>query len=134
MRKIKEVLRLKYEANLSCRQIAASLKMSVGVISKYTQAAESAGLSWPLPDGVDDATLEVRLFPLATPVREQVMPDCASIHQELKRKGVTLLLLWEEYRASCAGPSYQYAQFCVYYRQYISQPPQTIHAANSQGR
>ena len=120
MRKIKEVLRLKYEANLSCRQIAASLKMSVGVISKYTQAAELAGLSWPLPDGVDDATLEARLFPLATPVREHVMPDCAHIHQELKRKGVTLLLLWEEYRASCAGSSYQYAQFCVYYRQYRS--------------
>ena len=46
MRKIKDVLRLKYEANLSCRQIAASLKISVGVISKYTKAAEEAGLSW----------------------------------------------------------------------------------------
>ncbi len=70
MRKIKEVLRLKYEANLSSRQIAASLKLSVGVISKYTQAAEVAGVSWPLPDGLDDATLEERLFPLATPGRD----------------------------------------------------------------
>ena len=97
MRKIKEVLRLKYEANLSCRQIAASLKISVGVISKYTQAAEVAGLSWPVPDGLDDATLEARLFPLVTSVPEHVMPDCAHIHQELTRKGVTLLQLWEEY-------------------------------------
>ena len=120
MRQIKEVLRLKYEAKLSFRQIAASLKLSVGVISKYTQAAELAGLSWPLPDGLDDATLEARLFPLATPVREHVLPDCAHIHQELTRKGVTLLLLWEEYRASCAGQAYKYAQFCVYYRQYRS--------------
>ena len=105
MRKIKEVLRLKYEANLSFRQIAASLKLSVGVISKYTQAAEVAGVSWPLPDGLDDATLEARLFQLAAPVREHTLPDSAHIHQELKRMGVTLLLLWEDYRASCAGPT-----------------------------
>ena len=120
MRKIKDVLRLKFEADLSCRQIAASLKLSVGVISKYTKAAEEAGLSWPLPEGMDDSTLEARLFPHVTSVREHVMPDCAHIHQELKRKGVTLLLLWEEYQASCAGQAYKYAQFCVYYRQYSS--------------
>ncbi len=120
MRKIKDVLRLKYEAKLSCRQIAASLKLSVGVISKYTKAAEAAGLSWPLPGGLDDTTLEARLFAPVTPVREHAMPDCAYIHQELKRKGVTLRLLWEEYQASCAGQAYQYAQFCVYYRQYRS--------------
>ena len=103
MRQIKEVLRLKYEAKLSFRQIAVSLKLSVGVISKYTQAAEVAGLSWPLPDGLDDATLEARLFPLARPVRGNVLPDCAQIHQELTRKGGALLLLWEEYRA-CVTP------------------------------
>lgn len=120
MRKIKDVLRLKYEAKLSCRQIAASLKLSVGVISKYTKAAEAAGLSWPLPGGLDDTTLEARLFAPVTPVREHVVPDCAYIHQELRRKGVTLMLLWEEYQASCAGQAYQYAQFCVYYRQYRS--------------
>lgn len=120
MRKIKDVLRLKYEADLSFRQIAASLKLSVGVISKYTQAAEAAGLSWSLPEGMDDTTLSARLFPLATVVREHAMPDCAMIHQELKRKGVTLMLLWEEYQASCAGAAYQYAQFCVHYRQYRS--------------
>lgn len=120
MRKIKDVLRLKYEAQLSCRQIAASLKLSVGVISKYTKAAEAAGLSWPLPDGMDDTTLETRLFSPVTLARGQAMPDCAYIHQELKRKGVTLMLLWEEYQASCAGQAYQYAQFCVHYRQYRS--------------
>ncbi len=80
MRKIKEVLRLKFEANLSCRQIAASLKLSVGVISKYTQAAEEAGLSWPLPEGMDDTTLETRLFPPVTSPREYAMPDCTHIH------------------------------------------------------
>jgi transposase len=120
MRKIKDVLRLKFEADLSCRQIAASLKLSVGVISKYTKAAEEAGLSWPLPEGMDDSTLEARLFPPVTSAREHVMPDCALIHQELRRKGVTLLLLWEEYQTTCTGQAYKYAQFCVYYRQYRS--------------
>jgi transposase len=120
MRKIKDVLRLKFEADLSCRQIVASLKLSVGVISKYTKAAEEAGLSWPLPEGMDESTLEARLFPPTTVAREHVMPDCALIHQELRRKGVTLLLLWEEYQATCTGQAYKYAQFCVYYRQYRS--------------
>ena len=92
----------------------------MGVISKYTKAAEAAGLSWPLPDDMDETTLDAQLFPVATPVREHAMPDCAYMHQELKRKGVTLMLLWEEYQQSCAGQAYQYAQFCVYYRQYRS--------------
>ena len=93
IRKIKDVLRLKYGAQLSCRQIAVNLKLSVGVISKYTKAAEAAGLSWPLPDGLDDTTMETRLFPPVTLVRGQAMPDCAYIHQELKRKGVSISLL-----------------------------------------
>ncbi len=61
MRKIKEVLRLKFDADLSCRQIAASLKLSVGVISKYTKAAEEAGLSWPLPEGIEYDSMLVLL-------------------------------------------------------------------------
>lgn len=133
MRKIKDVLRLKYEAKLSCRQIAASLKLSVGVISKYTHAAEAAGLSWPLPDGMDDTTLEECLFPPVVTVREFAMPDCAHIHQELKRKGVTLMLLWEEYQTSCAGQAYQYAQFCVHYRQYSSRLKLTMRQTHKVG-
>ena len=114
MRKIKDVLRLKYEAKLSCRQIAASLKLSVGVISKYTHAAEAAGLSWPLPDGMDDTTLEECLFPPVVTVREFAMPDCAHIHQELKRKGVTLMLLWEEYQNPVqAKPTSMRSSACI---------------------
>ncbi len=133
MRKIKEVLRLKYESDLSCRQIAASLKLSVGAISKYTKAAEAAGLSWPLPVEMDDITLESRLFPSVSSTHEHVMPDCAHIHQELKRKGVTLLLLWEEYQASCAGQAYKYAQFCVHYRQYSGRLKLTMRQTHKAG-
>lgn len=133
MRKIKDVLRLKHEARLSCRQIAASLKLSVGVVSKYTRAAEAAGLSWPLPDGLDDSTLEAQLFPPSTTACEHLMPDCAHVHQELRRKGVTLMLLWEEYRLSCTGPAYQYAQFCVHYRQYRSRLKLTMRQTHKVG-
>ena len=73
-----------------------------------------------MPSGLDDTPLAARLFPPVTSVREHVIPDCAFIHQDLKRKGVTLMLLWEEYQASCTGHAYQYAQFCVHYRQYRS--------------
>jgi transposase len=120
MRKIKDVLRLKYEARLSHRQIAASLKLSVGVISKYAHAAKAAGLSWPLPADLNDRELEDRLFPSTPQVREFALPDCGYLHQELKRKGVTLMTLWEEYRDTCQGQAYQYAQFCVHYRKYLS--------------
>lgn len=133
MRKIKDVLRLKYDAKLSCRQIAASLKLSVGVISKYAKAADAAGLSWPLPDGLDEATLEARLFPFVAPPRERAMPDCARIHQELKGKGVTLMLLWDEYRQSCQGRAYQYAQFCLYYRHYRSRLKLTMRQTHKVG-
>lgn len=78
IRKIKDVLRLKYEAKLSCRQISASLKLSVGVISKYTKAAEAADLSWPLPVELNDRELEAKLFPTVTVNREFARPDCAT--------------------------------------------------------
>ena len=65
MIKLKEILRLKYEARLSLRQIALCLSLSIGVISKYLQRAEAAGLGWPLPEDMTDAELEARLQPWA---------------------------------------------------------------------
>ena len=96
------------------------LQLSVGVISKYAHAAEAAGLSWPLPVELNDSELEGRLFPISPQVREFALPDCDYLHQELKRKGVTLMMLWEEYRDTCQGQAYQYAQFCVHFRKYLS--------------
>src|SRR5436190_2711798 len=101
MRKIKEVLRLKFEASLSHERTAAALGLSKGAVSNYVQRATQAGLSTPLSPDLDDAQLEALLFPhaLARPT-SYAAPDFALIHQELKRKGVTLTLLWEEYRAA----------------------------------
>ena len=116
MRQIKEVLRLKFAARLSQRQIARSLKLSTGVVAKYLAAAQRAGLtSWPLPEEMDEATLARRLWPDTTQppavVQRLATLDFADIHQQLKRKGVTRQLLWEEY-AAAHPEGYGYTQFC----------------------
>ena len=98
MRKIKEVLRLKFEAKLSHERIAAATGVSKGTVTNFVQRAVQKGLGWPLPEDLDEAGLEALLFRQAAPCEQYEPPDFASIHQELKRKGVTLQLLWEEYR------------------------------------
>ena len=81
--------------------------------------AQAAGLSWPLPATLDDIALEGRLFAMAahTPIARRPPPDWAIVHQELRRKGVTLLLLWQEYQASTPD-GLQYSQCCQAYRQW----------------
>lgn len=91
MRFIKEVLRLKFAAGLSHRQIAAALRIGIGTVFNYLAAFERAGLAFPLPDDTDEAELARRLFPPAAAFEPPkfVPPDFADIHQQLKRKGVT---------------------------------------------
>src|SRR5210317_200046 len=117
MRKIKEVLRLKWARGLSNRQIAKACGIARPTVSEYLRRAAQAGLAWPLPTNLDEATLERQLFrpPPSLPAQARGVPDWALVHQELKRKGVTLFLLWQEYRA--AHPEgYQYSWFCDHYR------------------
>ena len=85
MRKIREVLRLKYERGLSHRAIAQACAIGVGTVTLYLQRTSQLGLGWPLPAELDDAALEARLFHRPVPVRERVRPDCAYIYRELKR-------------------------------------------------
>jgi transposase len=121
MRQIHEVLRLKWAAGLSERQIARSLGLSRPTVAAYVRRAQGAGLSWPLPDGLDAATLEQRLFPSSsTPVpTTRLGPDWSTVHHELKRKGVTLFLLWQEYKAATPD-GFQYSWFCHAYRAWAS--------------
>jgi transposase len=117
MRKIKEVLRLKWEGRLSNRQIARSCAIARPTVAEYLRRAEAAGLSWPLPVELDEGRLERLLFPSPSSVsaEQRPVPDWAGVHQELKRKGVTLFLLWQEYKA--AHPQgHQYSWFCEQYR------------------
>ena len=116
MRKIREVLRLALGEGLSCRQVSASLGIARSTVSDHLRRAERAGVSWPLPAGLDDDGLEAMLFPPAPPAAEQrPRPDFAAVHKELRRKGVTLLLLWLEYKEQHPD-GYQYSQFCLLYR------------------
>jgi transposase len=121
MRKFKELMRLKFEAGLTHRQIARSLGMGAGTVSRYVHHLQAVGLRWPLPAQLSDADIERRLFPepAVRPRRAKQQPDHAVLHQELKRKGVTLALLWEEYYEQ-AGPerAYRYSQFCERYRRW----------------
>ena len=119
MRKIRECLRLRWQAGLSQRQVAVSLQMSRGSVGDYLRRFAESGLDWPLPEGVSDAELEQRLFPPTptVPRDSRVVPDWTQVHQELRRPGVTLMLLWEEYRA--AHPTgFGYSWFCQHYEQW----------------
>ena len=122
MRKARDILRLKYEAGLGVRQIARSLRIAHGTVVNYVGRAEAAGIGWPLEDGVDDGELERLLFSLQKPPAEarRPLPSMSYLHRELRRsKGVTLRLLWEEYRREEPG-GYGYTQFCEYYRRFRS--------------
>lgn len=116
MKKIIEVLRLKHEAKLSHQKIARACGLSKGAVSKYVSLAAAHGITWPLPEGVDEARLEAQLFPVKGQLSHFATPDYFQIHQELKRKGVTLQLLWSEYVAIHDKRSYRYSQFCHHYR------------------
>ena len=119
MRKIKEVLRLKWEHHLSARQIAISCDIARSTVQDYLYRFQLAGLKWPLPEELDDTALEHLLYPPVSCVSsgKRPPPSMEDIHRDLKKKGVTLLLLWYEYRQ--AHPDgYQYSQFCYRYHQW----------------
>ena len=118
MRKIRDVLRLK-AVGMSKRKIAAALGIGATAAGECLRRAREAGVGWPLPDDMTDAGLEARLYPASTVLAEikarRPQPDWPAIHRELKRKGVTLQLVWEEHRAGHAQ-GYGYSRFCELYR------------------
>ena len=102
MRKIKEVLRLKYELGLGQRQIARSCSIGLGTVNDYLVRAERSGVHWPLPEGWEEQEVEAALFGCEPPQArepERSAPDFAAIHQQRQtQRFVTLQLLWQEYR------------------------------------
>ena len=119
MRKIGEVLRLKWECGLSNRAIARSCSISHSTVAEYLRRAQEAGVSWPLAPDLGEDTLFELLFPKAPQSSSRVIPcpDWSLIHTELRKKSVTLRLLWVEYRE--AHPDgYGYSQFCALYSQW----------------
>ncbi len=117
MRRIRELLRLKFEHGLSNRALARACTIGVGTVSEYLTRAREAGLGWPLPEDLDDAALEARLFRAPEPRHPLPLPDFAYLHRELRRRGVTLQLLWLEYRGSYPE-GYGYSRFCELYNRW----------------
>jgi transposase len=118
MRKIRDALRLR-ASGLSMRKIASSLGVGQSTLSDYLKRAARAGFAWPLPENLTDAAIEAMLFQPAGGAtrRVQGQPDWPVIHRELRRKDVTLALLWEEYRAA-EPEGYGYSRFCELYRRW----------------
>lgn len=135
MSKIREILRLHFDSKLSQHQIAASLKMSSGVVNKYIKLARAAALSWPIAPHLDDKALRALLRPYkeAAKLEPFVEPEYSSMHQELKQKGITLLLLWQEYEAVYGKKAYRYARFCAKYKDWLERQKPSMRQTHRAG-
>jgi len=118
---IKDVLRLKWHAQLSHEQVAATLKISKGVVAKYVGLATAAGLDWETVQDWSEQQLSTALQPRSAASLSIVVPDWGRIHRELDRKGVTLMLLWQEYVAAHPEDrTWRYTQFCEHYKAFAA--------------
>lgn len=132
MRKIREVLRLS-AAGLSARQIAGSVGVARSTVAECLKRAAAAGVSWPLPAGLTEDELERRLYPPAPPRPDAVpLPDWAAIQRELSRKGVTLMLLWQEYKAVHPA-GYQYSRFADLHRAWLGTQDAVLRQVHAPG-
>src|SRR4051812_7681878 len=120
MRKLREVMRLRFELHLGYQQIGRSCAIGVSTVCKYLKRAEAAGVTWPLPEGWDDVRVEAALFPAKAssakePTAERSQPDFASFHEQLrKHRHLTLQLLWEEYRQTAPdGTAIRVSASCI---------------------
>ena len=121
LRMIKDVIRLKWHAQLSHAQIATTLKISKGVVAKYVNLATAAGLDWETVQNWSEQQLSTALQPRSAAALSVVVPDWGRVHRELDRKGVTLMLLWQEYVAAHPDDrTWRYTQFCEHYKAFAA--------------
>jgi len=121
MRRIREILKLSWESGMSLREVSAGVGVSASTVAGLLGRARVAGLSWPLDAGLSDAKLEILLYPAPAPSQDgRRVPDWSYVHKELRRKGVTLMLLWEEYKGAYPDDGYQYSQYCELYQRFAN--------------
>ena len=120
MRQLRTILRLRLQAKLNLRQIKTSLRLSLVAVQKICSKAETLDLYWPAIEELDDQQLASRFYPQAdTRVSSAFqLPDWSEVYRELKRKGMTKLLLWEEYTQQYPNRCYSYPQYCMPYQQW----------------
>tara|TARA_R110002153_G_scaffold172540_1_gene325403 strand:- start:749 stop:2305 length:1557 start_codon:yes stop_codon:yes gene_type:complete len=126
MRKVKDVLRLKFEAGLSHRDIGKCLNLGPATVSEVLTRFKSSDLSWPLPDDYSDKQLENTLYTTAAAKRNKRLPDFIQMREELKRKGMTKLLLWQEYCSSDTDTAYGYTQYCEHYQLWLKKQKRSM--------
>jgi transposase len=135
MRRLREIVRLRFSVNLTMREMSRQTGIPESTVRAAIQRFQSSGLSWPLPEGMSDAELEAALYALCGTRRGQrsrAEPDWAAIHRELKRKHVTLSILWDEYIAQNPG-GYRYSRFCELYRGFTDRLPVTMRQTHAAG-
>ena len=135
MRQAREIARLKFLAGVPTRAIARRLGVAASTVRETLRRFEGAGLSWPLPHGMSDGDLEAALYAnhgTKRGHRRHAEPDWPTVHRELKRKHVTLLIVWDEYIAANPG-GYSYSRFCELYRGFESKLSPTMRQTHAAG-
>ena len=135
MRQVREIIRLKFSAGISTREIARRLGIAASTVRETLRRFEGAGLGWPLPDGMSDGDLEAALYAnhgTKRGHRRHAEPDWPTVHRELKRKHVTLVIVWDEYIAANPG-GYSYSRFCELYRGFESKLSPTMRQTHAAG-
>jgi transposase len=121
MRRTREILRLRWGEERSLREVARGAGVGATTVRDVIARARRAGLGWPLPEDLDDGELEAKLYPPPGGRTDRPVPDFQRLYRELRRKGVTLELLWQEYRAEHPDDGYGYSRFCDLYRRWRGQ-------------
>jgi transposase len=135
MRRVREIVRLRFSAQLTAREIARQSGVPESTVRAAIKRFQSSGLSWPLPEALTDTEFEAALYASSSPrsgQRSRAEPDWAAVHRELKRKHVTLSILWDEYIAQHPG-GYCYSRFCQLYRAFAARLPVTMRQSHAAG-
>jgi len=133
MRNIIEILRLHHEGGRSHREIGRIVRTSPTTVGEILRRAKQCGLIYPLPGGLSEMALEARLYPPAAPSsRSRPEPDWPAVHRELRRKGVTLDLLWQEHKTE-HPEGYRYSGFCAHYRQWVGRLSVSLRQTHAPG-
>ena len=133
MRKILEVLRLHHEGGRSHREIARAIHASPTTVGEILRRSKLAGLVYPFPSEMTEAKAEALLYPPSAPsATRRPEPDWSAVHQELRRKGVTLDLLWQEYKTE-RPDGYQYSSFCDRYRHWVGKLSVSLRQTHAPG-
>ncbi|MDD2235173.1 MAG: hypothetical protein PHZ11_09180 [Desulfitobacteriaceae bacterium] len=130
MLKVKEILRLKHEVGLSLREIGKSCNCGKSTVSEVLERAGNAGVIWPVT--LTDKQLLSMLYPPVTSKHTMPEPDMEYVFYEMKRRSVTLMLLWEEYKHKHPD-GIMYTQFCDRYRKFKKANQLTMHIEHKAG-